>query len=385
MNFIPLKNVVENLDSGSRPRGGVSVNNNGVPSLGGEHLGNDGGFRFKKLKCISNDYFQSMKKGKINKNDILIVKDGATTGKTSFVRSDFKFSKAAVNEHVFRLTPNSNLIDPKFLFYFLFSPYGNAQLLKDFRGATIGGITRNILDVVKVPEIPKKYQTRIAKILDKADGLWQKRKESIKLLDDFLRSTFLEMFGDPKVYNKNRKTDNLGNIATIVMGQSPPGVSYNKNGNGAPLLNGPAEFGEKYPIEKQWTDQPKKYSKKGDILFCVRGATAGRMNWSDKDYCIGRGLAAIRKKSRISNSFIYSFLEFMYPHFQNTSDGSTFINISSDILNKLKIPIPEKREEQKFSFIYNQVEKLKIKYKESEKELDNLFGSLMQRAFRGEL
>ena len=75
----------------------------------------------------------------------------------------------------------------------------------------------------------------------------------------------------------------------------------------------------------------------------------------------------------------------MYPHFQNTSDGSTFINISSDILNKLKIPIPEKREEQKFSFIYNQVEKLKIKYKESEKELDNLFGSLMQRAFRGEL
>ena len=89
---------------------------------------------------------------------------------------------------------------------------------------------------------------------------------------------------------------NLGDIADIVMGQSPTGESVNTNGLGVPLLNGPTEFTIRYPKAVQFSTDPKRFSKVNDILFCVRGSTTGRMNWADEDYAIGRGLAAIRHK-----------------------------------------------------------------------------------------
>src|SRR4030043_429000 len=88
----------------------------------------------------------------------------------------------------------------------------------------------------------------------------------------------------------------LNDVAHIVMGQSPKGSTYNKTGDGIPLLNGPTEFGPSHPIPVLWTTSSTKICSKGDILFCVRGSTTGRMNWSDKEYCIGRGIGAFCAK-----------------------------------------------------------------------------------------
>lgn len=85
----------------------------------------------------------------------------------------------------------------------------------------------------------------------------------------------------------------LGDIASIVMGQSPKGEQVNKRGVGLPLLNGPTEFGSNHPSPVQWAQCWTKEACAGDILFCVRGSTTGRMNWADRTYAIGRGLAAI--------------------------------------------------------------------------------------------
>src|SRR3989337_1632074 len=89
----------------------------------------------------------------------------------------------------------------------------------------------------------------------------------------------------------------LGGIANIVMGQSPPGKTCGAEVNGVPLLNGPTEFSEHHPEPVQYTVAPKKLAYAGDLLFCVRGSTTGRMNWADQKYAIGRGLAAIRHKN----------------------------------------------------------------------------------------
>ncbi|HET9914185.1 MAG TPA: restriction endonuclease subunit S, partial [Anaerolineales bacterium] len=86
----------------------------------------------------------------------------------------------------------------------------------------------------------------------------------------------------------------LGDVCEIIMGQSPEGNTYNNNGEGMPLLNGPSEFGSRYPTAIQWTISPIRFAEKDDILFCVRGATTGRKNIANQKYCIGRGLAAIR-------------------------------------------------------------------------------------------
>ena len=88
------------------------------------------------------------------------------------------------------------------------------------------------------------------------------------------------------------KETTLVEIAEIEMGQSPSGETCNTIGDAIALLNGPTEFGLKNPKAVQFTTDSKRKCRPLDILFCVRGSTTGRMNWADKEYSIGRGLAA---------------------------------------------------------------------------------------------
>ena len=158
------------LESGLRPKGGVGGILEGIPSLGGEHLNADGGFIFQKIKYIPEDFFEVLNKGHIYPDDIIVVKDGATTGKTSFVDNDFPHKRAVVNEHLFIVRVDPKVAFPKYVFYYLFSSEGQKQILSDFRGATVGGISRNFpLKVnVPIPLMPK--QTQIANFLDRKTG-----------------------------------------------------------------------------------------------------------------------------------------------------------------------------------------------------------------------
>ena len=139
------------LESGSRPRGGVRGILEGIPSLGGEHLNDEGSFNFEKIKYVPEAFFESLNKGRIYPDDIIVVKDGATTGKTSFVDNDFPHKEAAVNEHLFIVRVDPKVAFSKFVFYYLFSGAGQKQILSDFRGATVGGISRNFPLKVTVP------------------------------------------------------------------------------------------------------------------------------------------------------------------------------------------------------------------------------------------
>lgn len=82
-------------------------------------------------------------------------------------------------------------------------------------------------------------------------------------------------------------------IAEIIMGQSPPSTTYNKDGEGLPFLQGKMEFGEIYPIPAVFCSNPLKIAEQNDVLISVR-APVGDVNIAPYKLCIGRGLAAIR-------------------------------------------------------------------------------------------
>ena len=82
-------------------------------------------------------------------------------------------------------------------------------------------------------------------------------------------------------------------VSEIIMGQSPPGSTYNKDGIGLPFFQGKTNFGEKYPEPTTWCSEPKKIALKDDILISVR-APVGPTNWAKEECCIGRGISAIR-------------------------------------------------------------------------------------------
>ncbi|MDN6276835.1 MAG: restriction endonuclease subunit S, partial [Psychrobacter sp.] len=144
----------------------------------------------------------------------------------------------------------------------------------------------------------------------------------------------------------------LGELAEIVMGQSPKGADCNSDGHGTPLLNGPTEFGSNHPHPTQFTTDPKKFSKKDDLLFCVRGSTTGRMNWSDKEYAIGRGLAAFRhKKGKEFQSFLKGVIDIKLPELLASATGSTFPNVSKNQLNDLEVILPPLIEQKAIAHI----------------------------------
>jgi len=158
-----------------------------------------------------------------------------------------------------------------------------------------------------------------------------------------------------KAAQKKWEITNLSRLAQIEMGQSPPGSTYNEIGDGMPLINGPTEFGQSCPKPIQWTTNPTKVCKKGDILFCVRGSSTGRLNSADREYCIGRGVAAIRGKSnKGSTLFIRHYLMHEVPRIYKLAagGGSTFPNITSTLLNAYPCCSPSLQEQCKIANIF---------------------------------
>ncbi len=141
-------------------------------------------------------------------------------------------------------------------------------------------------------------------------------------------------------------------MADVTMGQSPPGEDCNDEGRGIPLLNGPTEFGAHHPTPVQFTTNAKKVCEKGDLLFCVRGSTTGRINWADQEYAIGRGIAAIRHKEGIEfHPFLKASVDVSLPVLLAAATGSTFPNVSKGQLEKMRILIPPLGEQRSIAQI----------------------------------
>ena len=143
----------------------------------------------------------------------------------------------------------------------------------------------------------------------------------------------------------------LGDVAEIVMGQSPPGDKVSGD-NGLALLNGPTEFGASHPTPVQFTIDARKYAQPGDILFCVRGSTTGRMNWADQEYAIGRGVAAIRHKNDSAlQPFVRGVIELGLSELLAQATGSTFPNVSAQQLAEIPYPSLDEDEQRAIAHI----------------------------------
>jgi type I restriction enzyme S subunit len=133
-------------------------------------------------------------------------------------------------------------------------------------------------------------------------------------------------------------------VAALVMGTSPKGDTYNHEGVGEPLLNGPTEFGPVHPDCTLYTSAPVRMGESGDLLFCVRGSTTGRMNWADRPYALGRGVAGIRGGTQLETRFIRYCLEARLEGLLKRAGGGTFPNLRQTDIATFPIPWPKERE-----------------------------------------
>ncbi|HXG20694.1 MAG TPA: restriction endonuclease subunit S [Methylomirabilota bacterium] len=133
----------------------------------------------------------------------------------------------------------------------------------------------------------------------------------------------------------------LSDVAEIIMGQSPPGETYNEYREGLPFFQGVADFGYRHPTPRVYCSKPSRIAQPGDILLSVR-APIGRVNVADRLCAIGRGLSIIRAKNRYNARYLEFALRYLEPHWHAIEgSGSVFGNATRSDLEKLAIPWPE--------------------------------------------
>lgn len=388
-----LGEVIESLESGGRPKGG-GLSEGDFPSLGAEHLNNNGSFNYNSMKFIPTDFFDSMNRGIIRADDILIVKDGATTGKTSLIKKDFPFSKAAINEHLFIVRTNKEVLEPRFAFYYLYSPLGNLQIMNDFRGSAQGGISREFVNKVSIPLPPLSIQKQIAEILQQTDKARQKRKEANKLTDEFLQSTFIEMFGDPvknpKGWEKNKIIDVILNIENENPLSSPTKVyDYIDISSIDNLKKTIVEI--KKICGSNAPSRARQLLKCNDVIVStvrpnLNAVALVKNNFSNP--IASTGFCILRTNSNIvipEYLFQITKQSFFIARLSKLAKGASYPAVTAGQITEIKIPTPHLLLQQQFAEIANKTEVLKEKQKQSAQELENLFRSLMQKAFKGEL
>ena len=139
----------------------------------------------------------------------------------------------------------------------------------------------------------------------------------------------------------------LNSFCNIIMGQSPKGEFVIESDEGIEFHQGKIFFGEKF-LEKsnKTTTNPSKISPPNSILLCVR-APVGKINLSDREVCVGRGLASLKPYIGGCLSYLYYALLNYEDEFTKKATGSTFKAITKSVVEDQLIPIPPLEEQKR--------------------------------------
>jgi type I restriction enzyme, S subunit len=371
----------------------------GLPVLKIKDIYENGNFKGVFNSFVDNDFFEKFKSKSIQNGDTLILNaahNSEYVGSKQYFVEDGVIGAIATGEWLI-IRPNKKEILPKYVSYWLSSKVVHHQIKKLVRGIHL---YPKDVDVLEIPLPPLTEQKRIATILDKADAIRRKRQQVMKLANEFLRATFLDMFGDPVLNPKNWEEKLLGEIADIASG-----VTKGRKFNGkktisvcymrvANVQDGYIDLNDIKEIEALETDIDKYSLQSGDILLTEGGDPdklgRGAVWKGEIDPCIHQNhVFRVRVEKSIA-----------YPEYLNALIGSSrgkryFLKaakqttgIASINMTQLKgfpVLLPPKNLQKQYGDLVKKYQNL-LGSLDSMTQHDNyLFNSLTQRAFRGEL
>jgi len=295
---------------------------------------------------------------------------------------------------------NKNIMNNIYAYYYL-RTISMDRITKKTTG--LDAITFEDLGKIKIPLPPLEEQIQIATVLSKAENLIAKRKKSIELLDEFVKSTFLQMFGDPVRNEKGWEKKNFGSVIEILTDYHANGsyeilrdnVTLKKEPDYALMVRTTDLEKNDFSVDCNYIDE-KTYnflerSKVfgGEIIINKIGS-AGKvylMPKLNRPTSLGMNAFLLRFNKNANNLYIYHLLVSDYGKnsIEKRVKGAVTKTITKEAVRGIEIPIPPLPLQNEFAEIVNKAELLKEKYLKSLEELENLYGSLSQKAFRGEL
>ena len=344
----------------------------------------DGEFRSRSDRWMNDEQASRLNVNYLRPGDLLMARMPDPLGRTCMVPENIGRAVTVVDVAIIRVTRKD--VNPKFVMWLLNSPGIRQQIEMLASGTTRRRITRKNLGTIDLPMPPIDEQHKIVELLEdhlsRLDAaladVKQARVKSAQFRQSLLNSVF---------YGSKFNSVNLGTCIELIMGQAPPGITCNKNGEGTPFVK-VGEFARLYPTIEEWTLKPLRLAKTGDVLICVVGATVGKINLGI-DCAIGRSVAAIRPKNVLLQKYLYYFLELKMLEIRGQSKGSAQGVITKDYINSIQIPLPELKVQQEVLDLlesnFSQIEKSIEVSNIIERESLSLRRSLLQAAFTGQL
>jgi type I restriction enzyme S subunit len=319
---------------------------------------------------------------------VLLAEDGGHFGDADKTIAYQVEGKCWVNNHAHVLRPKKD-VDIRYICRHL----ERYDVTPFITGSTRGKLTKTAANNIPIALPPLEEQRRIAAILDKADRVRRKRKEAIRLTEELLKSTFLEMFGDPE--NSVYPVKTLNDVCSKITDGAHFTPTYTSTG--VPFLRVTDiqndfidwENVKHIPIEEHKELIKRCHPKRGDILYSKNG-TIGIpkiIDW-DNDFSIFVSLALLSpKKEIILSDFLESFLRTPFALRQALSHTKTgtVSNLHLVEIRKVKLPVPDIHIQEQWILYKSEIHKMRNQLSGAFDESENLFNSLLQRAFRGEL
>src|SRR6185312_1274505 len=315
---------------------------------------------------VTPDVFE---KFQLKAGDIIIARTGNTIGVNFFIEQDMP---SVFNNGLIRIKVDKTKILPRFFYYLMQTvQFKNHILSICFGTSTQPNMQIDDLLFYEV-DIPKlETQVKVVSILKKIDDKIELNNQINETLESMAKAIFKEWFIDfgpvkakaegKKPFGMDDETaalfpdrfeeselglipsgwsiNTIGESCDVLMGQSPPGITYNENRDGVVFYQGRAEFGDRFPTARLYCTAPTRQVKKGTILLSVR-APVGDLNIATEEICIGRGLAGLLHKVGGATYTYYLLSSFKGKFDMYNGEGTVFGSINKDTLANIKYASP---------------------------------------------
>jgi type I restriction enzyme S subunit len=322
----------------------------GVPVIRGTNLADGRGFS-GEFKFVSEETADRLSRANVFAGDLVFPHRGSI-GQVGIVPAQGQTKRWMLSTSLMKLTCDLHRALPAFVYYYFRSRIGRHELLQ--YASTVGtpGIGQPLTSLkrcrVPLPSLPE--QRRIAAVLGALDDKIELNRKMNQTLEEMAQALFKSWFIDFDGHDdlvdselgpipRGWEVTTIGESFDLTMGLSPPGSSYNEDGIGLPFFQGSRDFGFRFPTRRVYTTDARRLANAQDTLISVR-APVGRPNIAVEKCCIGRGVAALRHRSK-SRSYTFAVAKHLEHRFEVfNAEGTVFGSINKKDFLRLQVVCP---------------------------------------------
>lgn len=375
MEYIKLKDICETTQGTQIPK------SNQYETFG------DGLIRYLYIADFKDDkdikYVEDKYDEKIVSEDDLVMANTESPGAV------FKGKYGVLSNNLFKISFDRTKLDKDFLYYYLSSDKFQENLQMRMKGGVQKHLGHKLIGEQIIPILDIETQNKIVEVLDKAQSLIDKKKEQIDLLDELVKSRFVEMFGDPVLNTKEWEVKKVIDVCECMV----PGRDKPKSFTGDipwitidDLKINRVTYKSKSCLgltDDEIKEVKRKKIPKGSVLMSCVG-NLGICSIAGEDMIINQQLHSFQCKE-INNYFLMYYLGFRKDYMESKASSTTVLYMNKTVCNSIPVYLPPMELQNEFAEFITKTDSIRSKMEASLSELEDNFNSLMQKAFKGEL